>query len=477
MEAELTLSGAAERLEGPLLFLRREVRAGLNEAVEVVGGDGRARLGRIAALDDTRMVVEVLEPTARLALPEITLGFRGEPLAFGVGPGLLGRVFDGVGEPIDGGPPIPAAELRPVGGLPINPAARALPADFIETGVSTVDILNALVRGQKLPIFSGGGLPHGRLSMDIAQRARLLDPEAAESFAIVFAGIGVSHDTARAFRRAMEESGAQARTALFLNLASDSSTQRLLTPRYALTAAEYLAFAEGRHVLVILTDMTNYCEGLREVSSSHGEVPARKGYPGYMYSDLASIYERAGRIDGRPGTLTQLPILTMPGDDISHPIPDLTGYITEGQVVLGRDLDRKGIYPPVQVLPSLSRLMNDGIGEGRTDPDHPDLASQLYAAYARATHARTLASVVGETGLPETDRRYLRFGDAFEEEFVDQAGRRSLADGMALGWTLLSALPDAELTRLSDAQIDRHIRHRREAGGSGNDGRGGEAGA
>jgi V/A-type H+-transporting ATPase subunit B len=456
MEAELTLTGAADRLEGPLLFLERRVEVGLGEAVEVIGRDRRARLGRVSALDDERMVVEILETTRDLALGDVRVRFLGEPMRLGVGPGLLGRVFDGVGEPIDGGPPVPAAERRPVGGVALNPAARALPSDFIETGVTAIDLMNSLVRGQKLPVFSGGGLPHDRLAIDIAERARLLDEEAG-NFAIVFAGIGVSHATAERFRSAVAESGAQARTTLFLTLADESAVQRLLTPRTALTAAEYLAFTEGRHVLVILTDMTNYCEGLREVSASHGEVPARKGYPGYMYSDLASIYERAGRIDGRSGTLTQLPVLTMPGDDISHPIPDLTGYITEGQIVLGRDLDRQGIYPPVEALSSLSRLMDEGVGEGRTDPDHADLASQLFAAYSRATHSRTLASVVGEAGLPETDRRYLRFGDAFERELVHQEGGRSLADSLGVGWRLLEALPSGELSRLSDDQIERHL--------------------
>jgi V/A-type H+-transporting ATPase subunit B len=294
------------------------------------------------------------------------------------------------------------------------------------------------------------------MAIEIAQQARL-PGAAAEDFAIVFVGIGVPYTTAERFRRAMEDSGALARSALFLNLASDSSIQRLLTPRYALTAAEHLAFGEGRHVLVVMTDMTNYCEGLREVSASHGEIPSRKGYPGYMYSDLATIYERAGRIQGVDGTLTQLPILTMPADDISHPIPDLTGYITEGQVVLDRDLDRKGIYPPVAVLPSLSRLMDEGTGEGYTHKDHPALASQLYAAYARAVQVRTLASVVGEEGLPETDRRYLAFGDAFESRFIHQDAGRRLEESMGVGWELLAPLPHAELTRLSDEQIAEYL--------------------
>ena len=460
----LSAEGAATRLEGPLLFLRRTLDVGLGDAVEVIGRDGaarRPRLGRVAALDDDTMTVEVLEATAGLALEGTVVRFLGEPLRFDVGPGLLGRVFDGVGRVIDGGPPVAAHRRVAIDGLPMNPVARALPRDFIETGISSIDLLNSLVRGQKLPIFSGGGLPHDRLAVQIASHARLRG-EARQEFAIVFAGIGVPFDSAEFFRRSLEQAGALERTALFLNLASDSSTQRLLTPRFALAAAEYLAFECGKHVLVILTDMTNYCEALREVSSSKGEIPARKGFPGTMYSDLATLFERAGCLrsaDGRTsGTLTQLPILTMPADDIGHPIPDLTGYITEGQIVLSRELDRRGLAPPVNVLPSLSRLMKDGTGKHYTHPDHPALASQLYAAYARAAQARVLASVVGEDGLADTDRRYLRFGEAFERELVHQAGPRTLEDSLALGWRLLAALPLAELTRLSDAQIESHLK-------------------
>jgi V/A-type H+-transporting ATPase subunit B len=344
-----------------------------------------------------------------------------------------------------------------IDGAPINPVARAGPRDFIETGVTTLDLMNSLVRGQKLPIFSGGGLPHDRLAVEIARHARLRGAAAHEDFAIVFAGIGVPYDSAEFFRRSLEASGALERTTLFLNLASDSSTQRLLTPRFALTAAEYLAFTEGKHVLAILTDMTNYAEALREVSSSKGEIPARKGFPGYLYSDLATLFERAGTIRGLRGTLTQLSILTMPADDISHPIPDLTGYITEGQIVLSRDLDRRAVYPPVDVLPSLSRLMKDGTGGKYTHPDHPALASQLYAAYARAVQARVLASVVGEEGLAATDRQYLAFGQAFESRLVHQDAPRTLEQSMDIGWQLLAGLPKSELSRLSDAQIAAHL--------------------
>jgi len=458
----LTVEGAATRLEGPLLFLRRTLDVGLYDAVEVTGPDGRVRLGRVAALDEALMTIEVLESTSGLTLPGTVVRFFGEPLSFGLAPGILGRVFNGVGQVIDGGPPIAARQRERIEGLPINPVARAGPRDFIETGVTTLDLMNSLVRGQKLPIFSGGGLPHDRLAVEIASHARLRPApgaarKAADDFVIVFAGIGVPHDSAEFFRRSLEQGGALERTALFLNLASDSSTQRLLTPRFALTAAEYLAFVEGKHVLAILTDMTNYAEALREVSSSKGEIPSRKGFPGYLYSDLATLFERAGTLHGRPGTLTQLSILTMPADDIGHPIPDLTGYITEGQIVLSRDLDRRAVYPPVDVLPSLSRLMKDGIGGDYTHPDHPALSSQLYAAYARAVQARVLASVVGEEGLAATDRQYLAFGTAFEGELVNQAGARTLEQSMAIGWRLLAGLPLAELSRLSDAQIAAHL--------------------
>ncbi len=463
MRADVLVTGAATRLEGPLLFLRRTVNVGVNEAVEVIGADGERRLGRIAGLDEDAIIVEVLESTGGLGLGETRVRIRGEPLRFGVGPGLLGRVFDGLGSPMDGGPPVPERMRMRADGLAINPAARALPQDFIETGVSTIDLMNSLVRGQKLPIFSGGGLPHDRMANEIAQRARLRGEEAGR-FAIVFVGLGVPHDTAERFRAAMEATGALEHTTMFLNLASDQSTQRLLTPRFALTAAEYLAFEEGRHVLVIMTDMTNYCEALREVSSSHGEIPSRKGYPGYMYSDLATIYERAGCIRELPGSLTQLPILTMPADDIGHPIPDLTGYITEGQIVLDRELDRRGIYPPVKVLPCLSRLMDAGTGEGYTHPDHPALAHQLYAAYARAVRVRVLASVVGAEGLPEVDRRFLEFGDAFEQQLVHQLEGRTLEESMATGWHLLRSLPVSELHRLSDAQIKRYLEEGEGAG-------------
>jgi V/A-type H+-transporting ATPase subunit B len=456
MRPELSVQGTATAIEGPLLFLKRNVEAGLNEAVEILRGDEPPRLGRIATLDHDAMVVEVLESTTGLDLRGTRVRFLGEPLHVALGPGLLGRIFNGVGQPADGGPPIAARVRRRIDGIPLNPALRDLPKDFIETGFSAIDLMNSLVRGQKLPLFSIGGLPHDRIASEIAQNARLRRA-GEQGFAIVFVGIGVAHDTAEAFRYAMQDSGALAHTVMFLNLASEPSTQRLLTPRFALTAAEYLAADEDRHVLVIMTDMTNYCEALREVSASHGEVPSRKGYPGYMYSDLAAIFERAGCVRGAKGTVTQLPILTMPAEDISHPIPDLTGYITEGQVVLDRTLDHRGVYPPINVLPSLSRLMNQGIGEGYSHPDHPALANQLFASYAKAIRVRVLASVVGRDGLTELDRDYLEFADRFERSVIHQRDRRTLEDSMEAGWQVLRLLPKPELARLSDAQLARYI--------------------
>ncbi|MBF0626628.1 MAG: V-type ATP synthase subunit B [Magnetococcales bacterium] len=458
IQADLYLEDAVTRIEGPLVFVRRQVEVGLNDAVEVIGSDGRTRLGRVAAVDETSLIIETLDTTSGLSMAGTRIRFIGEPITFALGPGILGRVFDGVGRVADGGPPVAAHLKIPIDGAIINPLRRAKPEDFIETGVSAIDLLDSLVRGQKLPIFSGGGLPHNRLAIEIALHARLRSTS-EEPFAIVFAGIGVPYDQAERFKNALGEGGALAHTALFLNLASDSSAQRLLTPRFALTAAEYLAYQEGRHVLVIITDMTNYCEALREVSASHNEIPSRKGYPGYMYSDLAALYERAGRIRGRPGSVTQIPILTMPADDITHPIPDLTGYITEGQITLDRKLDRAGIHPPIAVLPSLSRLMKDGIGAGFTHPDHPALANQLYAAYARTMGVRLLAGVVGAEGLTPTDRLFLEFGQRFESRFIAQPdGPRTLEESMAVGWELLKLLPDSELSRLSDEQIQRNLR-------------------
>lgn len=449
-------------VQGPLVFVRNVHNIGLYDRVEVLAPDGSSRAGRVVSIAAQNAVVEIFQGTDGLSLSDTRLRFLDEPVKLDVGPGMLGRVYDGVGRPLDGGPPIVAAQRLRVDGQAINPVRRDVPREFIETGISSIDAMNVLVRGQKLPIFSGSGLSHDRLASNIARFAKLRGAK-AEAFAIVFAAIGVTFDTAEHFRREMDEYGALERIALFLNLASDPSAERLLTPRVALTAAEYLAFEEGRHVLVILTDITNYCEALREVSSSHGEVPSRKGYPGYMYSDLATLYERAGRIRGRSGSITQVPILTMPNDDITHPVADLSGYITEGQIVLDRDLDRRGVFPPVALLPSLSRLMTKGSGKGMTDADHPALASQLYSSYAQAQHLKLLSSVVGEEGLSASDRALLQFGQRMEDEFLNQGdSRRTLQETFAAGWRLLATLPDQVLVRLSDEQLERQVAiHRR----------------
>ncbi|TDA36992.1 MAG: V-type ATP synthase subunit B, partial [Candidatus Methanomethylicota archaeon] len=366
--------------------------------------------------------------------------------------------FNGLGEPIDGGPSPFTEEYRDVNGLPMNPFSRDYPTQFIQTGISAIDGMDTLVRGQKLPIFSGSGLPHNLLATQIARQATIVGEEV--SFAVVFVAMGIKHDEAAFFKRSFEESGALKNSAIFLNLADDPPVERLVTPRSALTLAEYLAFEQDMHVLVILTDMTNYAEALREISAAREEVPSRKGYPGYMYSDLASIYERAGRIKGKKGSITQMPVLTMPNDDITHPIPDLTGYITEGQIVLDRDLHRRGIYPPINILPSLSRLMKDGIGKGKTREDHGPVASQLYSAYARAQELRSLSAIIGEEGLTERDRAYLRFGDSFERRFLSQGidENRSLETTLALAWEQLSLLPESELTRIPDRFIKTYYR-------------------
>ena len=382
----------------------------------------------------------------------------GSTITVPVGEQTLGRMFNVLGEPIDGGPEILAEEYRDINGLPMNPAARDYPNEFIQTGISTIDGLNTLVRGQKLPIFSGAGMAHNELAAQMVRQAHVAGDDG--EFAIVFAAMGVKNDVAEFFRRNFEESGALPRVAMFLNLASDPIIERILTPRCALTAAEYLAFNHGYHVLVVMTDMTSYCEAVREFSSSKGEIPSRKGFPAYLYSDLASLYERAGMIVGKKGSVTQVPILTMPNDDITHPIPDLTGYITEGQIVLDRNMDQSGVYPPINILSSLSRLMKDGIGEGYTRADHPALSNQLFASYSKVQDARSLASVIGEDELSALDKQYLRFGRAFEQFFVRQGQQedRTLEQTLELGWALLTILPRGELDRISDKELDEHYK-------------------
>lgn len=444
------------RIEGPLVFVENTHAIGYRELVECIDPHGEVRLGMVLETSDRTVLVQVFEGTHGLTIPQTRVRFRGMPLRLPVSAAMLGRVFNGLGMPIDGGPPpIGEAELD-VNGKPINPTARQYPRNFIQTGISAIDGMNTLIRGQKLPIFSGNGLPHYELAAQIARQARIQGEES--DFAVVFAAMGVKHDVARFFQRSFEESGVQDKVALFLSLADDPSIERIITPRTALTLAEYLAFSKDMHVLVIMADMSNYCESLREISTIRGEIPSRKGYPGYLYSDLAELYERSGMMKGYQGSITQLPILTMPNDDISHPIPDLTGYITEGQIVFEREMHGRSIYPPIAGLPSLSRLMKDGIGEGLTRGDHQHLASQLFAAYSYVKDVRNLASVIGEEELTPLDAQYLEFGENFERSFVSQARdeNRTIEQTLDLGWKALSALPPEELHRVTDDELEEY---------------------
>jgi len=445
-----------DKIDGPLVFVGRTHPVGYRELIECVDRQGNVRLGIVLESSASFVVAQVFEGTAGLTLPSTRVRFRGEPLTLSVSRAMLGRVFSGLGLPIDGGPPPRSDVERDVNGMAINPTARQYPRDFIQTGISVIDGMNTLIRGQKLPIFSGNGLPHNELAAQIARQAKIRGSNT--EFAVVFAAMGVKHDVARFFTRSFEESGVLDNVALFLSLADDPSIERLITPRTALTLAEHLAFDEGMHVLVIMTDMTNYCESLREISTIRGEIPSRKGYPGYLYSDLAELYERSGMIKGHTGSITSLPILTMPNDDISHPIPDLSGYITEGQIVFEREMDGRGIYPPVAGLPSLSRLMKDGIGEGMTREDHPHLASQLFAAYSHVKEVRNLASVIGEEELTPLDHNYLEFGKAFEQKFVSQRKdeNRSIEQTLDLGWEVLRLLPASELHRITEEEIEKY---------------------
>ena len=451
-----------EEINGPLIFVRDVRGVGYGEVVEIKDPEGTVRLGTVLEASNDLTVVQVLEGTSGLSTRATRVRFLGRPLTLAVSRDMLGRVFDGLGRPTDGGPPPLGGEERDINGEPINPFSREYPRDFIQTGLSAIDGMNTLVRGQKLPIFSGSGLPHDRIAAQITRQAKLLDEQV--EFAIVFAAMGVKYDVAQFFIRSFEESGVLHNVALFLSLANAPSIERLLTPRAALTLAEHLAFDCGLHVLVLLTDMTNYCESLREIGTARGEIPARKGYPGYLYSDLASIYERAGRVAGSEGSITQVAILTMPSDDISHPVPDLTGFITEGQIVLERDLSQRGIYPPIAGLPSLSRLMKDGIGEGRTRVDHAPLASQLFAAYSHTRQVRGLAAVIGEEELSPLDKRYVEFGRDFEHRYLNQDEHedRSIEQTLQIGWDVLSVLPRDELYRISDELLDQHYARREE---------------
>ena len=444
-------------VDGPIVVLKKTENVFFGETVCVRDRNGKKRTGRIVDVSEKAVIVQIFGDTTGLDLDETSFEFLGNPLELRVGEGLLGRIFNGLGEPADGYPPIISSEKRNINGNPINPYARVYPRDFIQTGISSIDGMNSLVRGQKLPIFSGNGLTHNKLAAQIIRQAKLRNSD--EKFVMVFAGMGIKYDVAKYFTDTFEESGVLANVVMFLSLADSPSIERIITPRCALTAAEYLAFEKGMHVLVVMTDMTNYCEALREISTTRGEVPGRKGYPGYLYSDLAELYERAGKVKGSTGSITQIPILSMPNDDISHPIPDLTGYITEGQIVLDRELSQKGVYPPVSALPSLSRLMKDGIGEGMTREDHAQVSSQLFAAYSKVKSIRNLAAIIGEEELSELDRSYLRFGEKLESEFLAQGEHeeRTIEQTLDLGWKVLSVLPREELTRIKPEFIQKYM--------------------
>ncbi len=443
------------KVAGPLIFVEKTEPVGFGELVTITLPDGTVKRGQVLDTSKDVVVVQVFEGTRGIDASS-TVRFTGDIVRLPCSKDMLGRVLSGSGEPIDGGPKIVPEERREIIGAAINPYARQYPREFIQTGISAIDGMNTLVRGQKLPIFSGSGLPHNDIALQIARQAKVRGE--GEEFAVIFAAMGITHEEAYQFMKDFERTGALERAVVFLNLADDPAIERILTPRMALTAAEFLAYEYDLHVLVILTDMTNYCEALREMSAAREEVPGRRGYPGYMYTDLATIYERAGRIRGRKGTITQMPILTMPGDDITHPIPDLTGYITEGQIVLSRELHAKGIYPPIDVLPSLSRLMKEGIGEGMTRDDHVQWNDQMYAAYAEGVDLRGLVAIVGEEALSERDRAYLRFADEFEKRFVQQGKYedRDIEYTLDLGWELLALLPESELTKIEKKYIEKY---------------------
>ena len=445
------------QINGSLIVLDNIKDASYDEMVELRLEDGSSRTGRIVEIEGEKVVIQVFEGTKGLSLVNTKTRMTGHPIELSLSPEIVGRVFDGLGRPIDGLGEVYPVEKRDVNSSPINPVSRVYPKNYINTGISSIDALMTLIRGQKLPIFSGSGMKHNELAVQIVRQASISD---SEDFAIVFAAMGVKNDVASYFRSSFEKANVMHKVVMFLNLSNDPIVERIITPRCALTAAEYLAFTLEKNVLVILTDMTSYAEAVREFSSSKGEIPARKGFPGYLYSDFASLYERAGIIEGSKGSLTQIPILTMPNDDITHPIPDLTGYITEGQIVLDRELDSKGIYPPIGILPSLSRLMKDGIGEGFTREDHSILANQLFSSYAKVQDAKSLASVIGEDELSASDKRLLQFGKDFEAKFISQSPyeNRSIQETLDLGWELLSELPREDLDRVDDKTIEKYYK-------------------
>ena len=442
---------------GPLMLVDQVEGVKYDELVEIEQSDGRIRRGKVLEINQDKALLQLFEGSQGLRISDSSAKLLGHSIELAVAPDMLGRVFDGMGRPIDGGAELIPEKRLDINGAPINPAARDYPNEFIQTGISAIDGLNTLVRGQKLPVFSGSGLPHANLAAQIARQAKVRGT--GEGFAVVFAAVGITFEEADFFTSDFRATGAIDRTVTFINLANDPAIERIATPRMALTAAEYLAYDLGMHVLVIITDITNYAEALREVSAARKEVPGRRGYPGYLYTDLATMYERAGRIKGNPGSITMIPILSMPEDDITHPIPDLTGYITEGQIILGRELHRKGVTPPINVLPSLSRLKDKGIGRGKTREDHADTMNQLFAAYSRGKDAKELAVILGDAALSDTDKLYAKFADAFEEEYVSQGfyTNRSIEETLDLGWKLLSILPRAELKRIRDEYLDKYL--------------------
>ncbi len=453
-------------VSGPLVIVENVKDVAYAELVQITTSKGEKRTGQVLEVSEDKAVVQLFEGTSGIDVKNTKIRFVGETMMIGVSEEMLGRIFDGAGRPIDNGPPIVAKKRLDINAPPINPWTRHHPEDFIQSGLSTMDLMNTLVRGQKLPIFSGAGLPHNQIAAQIARQAQV---RGKEGFAVIFAAMGITAEEALFFKNEFQRTGAFEKSIMFLNLADDPAIERIITPRIALTVAEYLAYEKDMQILVILTDITNYCEALREISAARNEVPGRRGYPGYMYTDLASIYERAGKIKGRKGSITQMPILTMPDDDITHPIADLTGYITEGQFVLSRDLHRKGIYPPVDVLPSLSRLMKNGIGKGKTREDHANVSDQLYSGYAHGRELRDLVAVIGEESLDELDKKYLKFADEFENRFVKQGynENRPIEKSLAAAWQLLSELPESELKRIKVEFIDKYHPHKAKAEGKG----------
>lgn len=446
-----------KKIEGPLIVVEGVEGVSYNEMVEIKV-QGETKHGKVVQLNNDLAIVQVFENTSGMSVNNISVKFTGKPLEIKLSREILGRMFNGIGQPIDGGGPVFSGIKFDVNGSPINPVARRYPRNYIQTGISAIDTLTTLIRGQKLPIFSGNGLPHNQIAAQIVKQAKVAEGEG--EFAVVFAAMGIKHDDAHYFIKTFQEAGVLDKVVMFMNLADDPVVERIVTPRCALTAAEYLAFYENMHILVIMTDITSYCEALREISAAREEVPGRKGYPGYLYSDLASLYERAGMVEGSKGSITQIPILTMPNDDITHPIPDLTGYITEGQIVLSREIYQRNIYPPINILPSLSRLMKDGIGEGYTREDHPDVANQLFSSYSRVQEVKALSQVIGEDELSEIDKKYLEFGEAFEYKFLRQEfnENRDIYRSLEIAWDILSILPKNELDRISPKFLNVYYR-------------------